>query len=393
MVHRRDDSEVDYLGAAIDAGSRDDPDGLDGLAHFVEHVLFKGTQRRRSWHIINRMERCGGELNAYTTKETTVVYTVYPYGNFLRAADLLSDLLCNSIFPPRELSREREVVADEISQYRDIPSEAVFDDFEDLIFAGSRLGHNILGTTASLEKFTSDVCLSYLRSNFTAQNMVIFYAGRLSLTRVERAIERFFATLPPGAPDRAPRRKPIEVAPFDITDNMGNHQDNTIVGTRIGSMFSQSRHAIALLSNILGGPGMNSLLNVEMRERRGLVYAVESSAAFLTDTGLLTIFFGCDPADTPRCRRIVADTLGRIASGALTERFVEASKRQYIGQMALASDVRDSTVMSMARAVLYHGSVLTRTEAMERIKAVTTTDLRNAAATLIASHLSTLTLR
>lgn len=393
MVHRREDSDVDYLGAAIDAGSRDDPEGFEGLAHFVEHVLFKGTQRRRSWHIINRMERCGGELNAYTTKETTVVYTVYPHGNFLRAADLLADLLCNSTFPAHELAREREVVADEISQYRDMPSEAVFDDFEDMIFAGSQLGHNILGSAKSLESFSTEVCASYLHRNFTTGRMVIFYAGKLPAGHVSRVLERMFAPLPSDAPDRVIRKTPTVVAPFDIIDEIGNHQDNTIAGARIGSMYSPERFAIALLSNILGGPGMNSLLNVELRERRGLVYAVESSTAFLTDTGIMTIYFGCDADDTQRCLKIIRNTLDRIASGRLTPRFIEAAKRQYVGQMALASDIRDSSVMSMARAVLYHGSVLTRTESVDRIMSVTKENIENKAADLIASPLSVLTLR
>ncbi len=392
VVHKRDNSEVEYFGVAVNAGSRDDPEGFHGLAHFVEHVLFKGTKRRRSWHIINRMEACGGELNAYTTKETTVVYSVYPRGNFLRAAELIGDLLCHSVFPAHELDKEREVVADEIDQYRDMPSEAVFDDFEDLLFKDSTLGHNILGTTSELAGFNSDVCRKYMERNFTAGRMVVFYSGHRSPDAVARTVEKYFADLPAGI-GTLDRRPPGEVHVFNETVNLDNHQSNTVIGTRIPSMFSPGRTTIALLANILGGPGMNSLLNVELRERRGLVYAVETATAFLTDTGLFTVYFGCDHEDTERCSKLVGRIISKIADGCLTPRFINMAKRQYLGQLTLTSDIRENSVMSMARSALYYGHIPSRQETMDLINAIDASDLKECAERLLTPVMSTLTLR
>ncbi|MCM1348796.1 MAG: insulinase family protein [Firmicutes bacterium] len=391
LVHQSTDREVEYFGASVNAGSRDDPPGQEGLAHFVEHVIFKGTTHRRSWHIINRMEACGGELNAYTTKENTVVYTIFPKGNFLRAADLIADLMCYSTFPASELDKEREVVADELSQYRDIPSEAVFDDFEDYIFAGSRLGHNILGNSSALAEFDSETCRNYIEQNFTASRTVIFYSGSRSVKRVVRDVERLFAPLSLRK-SLINRRAPELPPPFHKVENLNNHQANTVTGLVIPSMFSPRRHAIALLTNILGGPGMNSLLNVEMRERRGLVYTVEASTTLLTDTGLLSIFFGCDHADTTRCSRIVRSTIGRIADHGVTPKFLEAAKKQYLGQLTLASDVRENSVMAMARSTLYYGKVADRQQTAELITSTTAEQIRHEAENILSNGLSTLTL-
>lgn len=390
-MHRLCDTEVEYFGAAVDVGSRDDPEGYEGLAHFVEHVLFKGTTKRRSWHIINRMEACGGELNAYTTKETTVVYSIFPSGNLSRAAELIADLLCHSTFPQTEIDKEREVVADEISQYRDIPSEAVFDDFEDLIFSGSSLGHNILGSRRALDKFDSAVCRNYLRLNFTAKRIALFYSGPLSLNRVEKLASRLFSDIP-ATIDTPQRVAPPEVDRFDSQVSLGSHQANTVIGLRTVSLHSMRRWPIALLTNIVGGPGMNSLLNVELRERRGLVYSVEASSATLTDTGLFTVFFGCDHSDLNRCRRIVNNVIDRIAQNGLTDRFLDKAKRQYLGQLTLATDVRDSSVMSMARSALYRGAIMSREEATATIMEITSEQIRQEAEFFIASGMNTLSL-
>lgn len=393
VAYRRDSSEVEYFGASINAGSRDDPEGMKGLAHFVEHVIFKGTLHRRAWHIINRMESCGGELNAYTTKENTVVYSAFPAGNFKRAAELIGDLLSDSVFPESELAKERDVVAEEIAQYRDMPSEAVFDDFEDLIFRGSPLGYNILGDADSLQTFTSDICRRYLERHFTPSNMIVFYSGRESPDRVLKFIDKTFAGLSTGEGLTTTSRSMPPVVPrFSELRCLGNHQSNTVAGARIPGMFSAERWRWSLLTNILGGPGINSMLNLEMRERRGLVYSVEASSSLLTDAGLFTVFFGCDSAETHKCLGIVNRVLDKVASGALSNRFIRAAKRQYIGQLTLAADNHENSVLSMARAVLHYGDVLPRSEVIVRIESVTPQQISEAAATLMNHGLSTLTL-
>lgn len=381
---RRRDARAGILGVAVRAGSANDGAGREGLAHFVEHTIFKGTQRRSSWHIINRMEAVGGELNAYTTKEETVVYTLFPSGEAARGAELVGDLIVNSRFPERELEKEREVVGDEIDSYLDTPSEAVFDDFEDLLFAGSPLGHNILGTRESLQGFTPEICLDYLHRNFVRRNMVVFYCGSRPLSAIRKLVERHFAEVPDAPVPSHTDTDIISAAQaFDLSKAIDSHQAHTVIGCRCGSLYSAERHAVALLANILGGPGMNSLLNVELRERRGLVYSVEASTAMFSGTGALTIYYGCDPSDNGLCRRLTGDALKRVADGGLSERRLEAAKKQYMGQLLIAGENRENRILSAARAVLFRGRTATAAETAAAINAVSGAELSTLAARML----------
>ncbi|MDO4319055.1 MAG: pitrilysin family protein [Bacteroidales bacterium] len=378
-----------YYGVAVRAGSRDEDDSCRGLAHFVEHTIFKGTARRSSWHIINRMEAVGGELNAYTTKEETVVYSVFPGGNASRAAELIADLVQNSRFPDRELDKEREVVADEIDSYLDSPSEAVYDDFEDLIFAGSSLGHNILGDRAALARFDSEACRDWLARYYVPGNMVMFYAGGHSAERVFELTRRYFGGMEPRDVVRH-TATPAVVAPFERLHHIDSHQCHTLVGARTGGIDSDDRFARALFTNILGGPGMNSLLNVALRERRGLVYSVEASTGLFTDCGELVVYYGCDPDDNGRCRRLVRETIESVAGGAVTPRRLEMAKKQYLGQLTVASENVDNRILGMARQMLYRGHVTSRADSIARVNALTADDVSAFAASLLP--LSSLTL-
>lgn len=385
-------SAVEHVGVVVNTGSRNDPEGYDGLAHFVEHTIFKGTSRRRSWHIINRMEACGGELNAYTTKENTVVYTIFPTGNFDRATDLIADLVCDSQFPHKELEKEREVVADEISSYLDIPSEAVFDDFEDLIFGGTSLGHNILGNQDALARFDTDACRSYLKRHYVADNMVLYYAGCMPAHKVWRRFERYFGGLSEGTTHTMHGTLPM-VDRFSEIRELGIHQAHTVVGTRIPDMYSDGRYAMALLVNVLGGPGMNSLLNVALRERRGLVYSVEASATMLSDTGLFSVYYGCDSEDVDRCRSILNRTISGLCDAPMSESRLRQAKRQYLGQLAVASENSESAVISMARSVLYRGHVIPDNCIRKAIEDISSADIREAAMLIHPDRLSSLTMR
>ncbi len=383
-------ASVEYTGATVNVGSRNDPDGLEGLAHFVEHTIFKGTSHRKSWHIINRMESCGGELNAYTTKETTVVYSVFPTGNFNRAAELIADLVANSQFPNKELDKERDVVADEIESYLDIPSEAVFDDFEDELFQGSSLGHNILGNKTSLARFDSDICRGYLMRHYVGNNMVLHYNGSLKADKVFRIFERLFGNIAPGERTNAQIITP-NTSVFHNQRSLGIHQAHTIIGTRICDMYSPQRFALALLTNIIGGPGMNSMLNVALRERHGLVYSVEATSSMLTDTGMFAIYFGCDPEDLSKCTRLINNSINSLLKQPLSERQLAQTKRQYLGQLAVASENTENATLSMARALLYRGEVSHPKVLTETINALSTTDLQDAAALINPERLSSLT--
>ena len=365
---------VGYAGIVIGAGTRDEDldAGEEGLAHFVEHTIFKGTARRSSWHIINRMEAVGGELNAFTSKEDTVVYTVFPRANAERAIELVTDLVANSSFPDSELDKEREVVADEIDSYLDTPSEAVYDEFEDIIFRGTPLGHNILGTRKSLAAFDSKMCRRWVDRLYTRDRMVCFYAGPESADTFARRLAKHVTDIPVAASAYKPT--PITLGDTAFGDRekaIDTHQAHTVLGSVITITNRHERMNLSLLSNILGGPGMNSLLNVTLRERRGLVYTVESSVTPYIGLGEFNVYFGCDPEDSAKCLSLVKQQLDDIAQSPLTPHRLAAAKKQYRGQLLIGRENRESQILSAARATLLRGTAMTRAEVSEAIDAIT----------------------
>ena len=390
LVHVPTASQVSWCGLAVNAGSRDEREGHYGLAHFVEHTIFKGTRHRRAWHILNRMERVGGELNAYTTKEGTMLYSVFPSQHLERAVDLLADLVQWSQFPQEELDRERDVVLEEAASYRDTPSEAVYDDFEDLLLAGSELGHNILGRKDDLENLTRDDCMNYLKTLYVPTNMVFFSVGPCRPDRLFRLAEKYFGGMSHSV---APRHRcvPQETAPFRQVVQIGTHQAHTVIGARVVDMNHPLRHALMLLNNILGGPGMNSLLNVELRERRGYVYTVESTLTLLSDCGWLEIYLGCDPDDVRSSLKVISRITSRLASELLSPRRLDAYKKQYCGQLVVASDSTEFMAMRAGRGLLYHGKVASIDDTIASIQAVTPEEIARAAAYLHGERLSSLT--
>ena len=390
LVHVNTANQVAWCGLAVNAGSRDENEGHYGLAHFVEHTIFKGTTHRRAWHILNRMERVGGELNAYTTKEGTMLYSVFPHQHLSRAVDLLADLVQWSVFPQSELERERDVVLEEAASYRDTPSDAVYDDFEDLLFAGSELGHNILGRKEDLENLSREDCMRYLKKLYVPANMAFFSVGPDSPDRVFRLAEKAFG---PMSHEMEPRRRtvPPHVEPFRRTINIGTHQAHTIVGARVPDMNHPLRYALMLLNNILGGPGMNSLLNVELRERRGYVYTVESTLTMLSDCGWMEIYLGCDHDDVRSSLRVIERITSRLSQELLPERRLDAYKRQYCGQLVVAADSTEYLAMSAGRGLLYRGRVATIDDTITRIQEVTPEQIARAAEFLRGDALSSLT--
>lgn len=390
LVHVPTTSQVAWCGLAVNAGSRDEREGHYGLAHFVEHTIFKGTSHRRAWHILNRMERVGGELNAYTTKEGTMLYSVFPGEHLERAVDLLADLVQWSQFPQEELDRERDVVLEEAASYRDTPSDAVYDDFEDLLFAGSELGHNILGRKEDLENLTREDCMRYLKTLYVPSNMVFFSVGPERPERVFRLAEKHLGGMSHAV---APRHRsvPCDRAPFRQAVKIGTHQAHTVIGARVVDMNHPLRHALMLLNNILGGPGMNSLLNVELRERRGYVYTVESTLTMLSDCGWLEIYLGCDPDDVRSSLHVIERITSRLSQDLLPERRLDAYKKQYCGQLVVAADSTEFMAMRAGRGLLYHGKVATIDETIASIQAVTPEQIAQAATYLHSERLSSLT--
>lgn len=393
LVHLRlERSYVGHFGVAVKAGSMDETTPAEyGLAHFVEHTLFKGTLRRHSWHIINRMEAVGGELNAFTGKEDTVVYATFPRSSAMRAVELITDLVLNSQFPDKELDKEREVVCDEINSYRDLPADAVYDDFEDMLYEGSSIGHNILGDVESVRAMTGAMCRQWLATHYIAEKMVAFYAGPMSIENFISKATQYLTQIPAGNNfNRQPNRLAQKLSPhFEIVRHIDTHQAHTVMGCYMPRLDMEARVNMALVTNILGGPGMNSLLNVVLRERRGLVYNVESTLSNLGDTTMFTTYFGTDSEDNDLCIRLVRETIGRLAEPGPDARKLAAAKKQYRGQLVLARENVENRIISLARAILLNGYTLSMAQTDELLAKITPASVREAANAL--ANLSYLT--
>ena len=391
VAARRSDGHVSYIGVAIGAGSRDEIPSLYGLAHFVEHTIFKGTSRRRSWHISNRMESIGGELNAYTSKEETLIYTNAPAGYAERAVELLADIIANSQFPTHEIEREREVVIEEINSYLDSPADSIFDEFEERIFAGSALAHNILGSPESVRSLTGADCRQFLESNYTPGEMVAYIVDPGDPERNIRLMERYFGDLN-RTTRRQPRIIPEPCRGFDETIDRQGHQAHTIIGFPLFGRDDPRRHAIFLLNNYLAGPCMNSRLNRELRDRRGYVYTVESSVSMYEDTGSIFIYFGCDPDKVKKCIRLIHNELDRLVQSPLSEKALEAVKRQYCGQLTVTIDHRESRAMALAKSLMYFGDICDVEAMIDKVREVTPAQIREVAEMIAPCRCSSLSL-
>lgn len=383
---------TEYAGLTVNSGSRDELSAdVYGLAHMVEHTIFKGTPRRSDSYILNRMEAVGGELNAFTTKEETTVFTAAPAGNHLRSARLIGELAANACFPQRKMALEREVIADEIDSYLDSPAESIYDSFDELIFANNPLAHNILGTKESVMAISGETCRNYLHRAFARDNAVYFYLGPEPLEKVAAVAEKAFAEMPHRA--EMPRRTtPAPCHDFKETNAADRHQAHALMGAQIGGLHSPQRLANALAVNILGGPGMNAWLNLELRERRGLVYSVEASTSLYSDLGLMTVYFGCDHSDLNRCLRLVRNTLDRLADKPLSQRRLQSYKRQYLGQLTLALDNKEQRALNSARALLHGLQPPSLEKTAAAMDAISADDLRQAAQRLACAPLHTLLL-
>ncbi|HIX27145.1 MAG TPA: insulinase family protein [Candidatus Barnesiella excrementigallinarum] len=385
LIHKPTQSAVSYCGFTINAGTRDEEEAYSGLAHFVEHTIFKGTTHRRASHILNRMEVVGGELNAYTAKEETVVYSVFPGAHLSRAMQLLGDLIADSQFPEKELSKEREVVADEINSYRDTPSELIYDEFESALFEGCSLGRNILGNVESLHAMTSAVARQFLTDHYTPGNMVFFFMGATPFSQVQHLAERYFGDLSRPTKELPRILKPA-AAPFSKTLCLDTHQSHVIIGARAYDLFDKRRRVLLLLNNILGGPGMNSVLNVTLREKRGYVYTVESSVTSYTDTGLFAIYFGTDHRYTQPCIDLVKKELRRLREQRLSPARLAAAKRQFIGQIEVSTDNSENVALALGKSFLRYGHFDSLAEIAEQIESITSDNLLEVANDLLAEE-------
>ena len=393
MVHLPVNSPVSYCGFAVNAGTRDENEDEFGLAHFVEHMIFKGTEKRKAWHILNRMENVGGELNAYTTKEETFVYSIFMEENFGRAFELLTDLVFHSQFPKQEIEKEVDVILDEINSYEDSPSELIFDEFENLLYKGHALGHNILGDEESLLRFDSESGRSFMRRFYAPENMVFFSMGRKDFKKILKSAESALSDISFPMAERIRKAPdPIEACVRQI--HKDTHQAHVLIGGRAFSMHDKKRIPLFLLNNILGGPGMNNRLNVSLREKHGLVYNVESNLTSYTDTGTFCIYFGCDPADLDYCTRLVYKELKRLRDVRMTSSQLAAAKKQLIGQIGVASDNNENNALGMGKTFLHYNKCETSEAVFHRIEQLTSEALLEVANEMFAEdYLSTLIYR
>lgn len=374
IIHADSPTPVAYCGFAIDAGTRDEFPDEQGMAHCVEHLIFKGTVRRKAWHILNRMENVGGDLNAYTNKEETVIYSAFLKEHFARAVDLLADIVFHSNFPAREMEKEVEVIIDEIQSYEDSPSELIFDDFEEMIFPNHPLGRNILGNPEQLRGFGQEDVLRFVSRYYHPTNMVFFVQGDIDFKRVVRTVEKAVADIPYSLAEHV-RRQPLPYAPVSRTIKKDTHQAHVMLGGRGYPADDEKRTGLYLLNNILGGPGMNSRLNVSLRERRGLVYTVESNLTSYTDTGTFCIYLGCDTDDADRCMELVQKELDLLCRKELTAAQLAAAKKQIIGQIGVASDNFENNALDMGKCFLHYNRYEEKEEVFKRIEALTGKEL------------------
>ncbi|MCM1370130.1 MAG: insulinase family protein [Candidatus Amulumruptor caecigallinarius] len=389
IIARQSDGNVAYAGVLVNAGSRDDSPDTEGLAHFVEHTIFKGTAKRSSLQISNRLESVGGELNAYTTKEETCIYATSPKGYEARALELMADLVGNASFPEQEVERERSVIVEEINCYIDNPAEYAFDEFESRIYAGSELSHNILGTAQSVKSLTSADAKGFIAQNYTADNMVLYILAPTDPGRLLKMAEKYFAFIRPVVAKSTRQQSPDATA-FRESFDLGHHQSNTLVGTRMFAYSDPRRHALYLLNNILGGPNMSSRLNVQLREKRGLVYSVDSYTSLNSDAGMFLVYFGSDPGNVEKCEKIIAREIEDLAGNTLSERAFAKAREQYCGQLLVRSDSRKNSIAGAATSLLRYGEILSTEWRAEQIRNVTSGQLREMAELIAGSEMSRL---
>ena len=360
LIHHPSPTNVAYCGIAIDAGTRDELPSEFGIAHFCEHMLFKGTTHRSAWHILNRMERVGGDLNAYTTKEETVVYSAFMKEHLSRAIELITDIVFNSTFPQHEMDKEAEVIVEEIESYHDSPADLIFDDFENMLFKGHALGHDILGDSNRIRQYKHEDIAEFTSRLYLPERMIFFVFGDYDFMRVEQLVERYTSLY---ARHRLQDNQKPQIKRMPFTTYQPNvrsmkhdtHQAHVMLGCPSYDAEDDRRIALYFLNNIIGGPGMNSLLNIALREHLGLVYTVESTLTNYTDTSTFSVYFGCDFKDVDKCLRIVRKEFDTLMAAPMSERRFSAYMKQIKGQIGVACDNFENLALDMAKSFLHYG--------------------------------------
>jgi predicted Zn-dependent peptidase len=374
LIHQEVKSNVGHLGVIINAGSRDEEADEQGIAHFIEHSIFKGTKKRKAYHVLSRIEDVGGELNAYTTKEETAIYASFltPYYN--RAAELLSDIVFNSVFPEKELEREKEVVMEEINSFKDSPAELIFDEFDELIFDGHPIARNILGTPETLRSFDRDKIRAFISKNYHTDQMVISSVGNIPFSRIKSMVEKYFGEHPASLRSKS-RLKFENYTPGSRSEAKDTHQTHCILGNVAFDNQHPQRIALVLLNSLLGGQALNSRLNLSLRERKGMAYNVESGYTAYTDTGIFNVYFGTDKENLEKAIQIVLKEFRQLKDISLGTLQLSKAKKQLIGQLAIAADNHEELMLTIGKSYLLFDKVDPMVRVFEKIESVSAVDI------------------
>ncbi len=384
-------SRVVYCGYQIAAGTREELAGEEGMAHFCEHITFKGTEKRNAIQIINALEGLGGELNAFTNKEDTTFYAAISKEHFTRAVNILTDIVFHSQYPQQEIDKEVEVICDEIESYNDSPAELIYDEFENILFEGHPLGHNILGKAEQLRTYTTADALRFVRRHYRPDNAIFFAYGDIDFRHLCKMLKVVTGT---GCLRQQSAQEPVPVTTPDkstinskqIIKQLGTHQAHVMLGSRAFDIHHPLRIPLYLLNNILGGPSMNARLNLSLRERHGLVYTVESTMVSYSDTGIWSVYFGCDPHDVRKCLRLVRRELDKMMQKPLSDNQLKGAKRQLKGQIAIACDNHEQFALDFGKSFLHYGWEKDITHLYDSIDQVTAENIQKVANELFATE-------
>ena len=359
-------SKIVHVGLMINAGARDEGKEREGLAHFIEHALFKGTTKRKSFHILNRLEAVGAELNAYTTKEETCVYASCLEADVPRSLDLLRDIVFNSTFPDKELEKEKSVIIEEIQSYQDSPFELIFDDFESRLFANHSLGNNILGSKESVLQLNRNDIFKFQNEHYFTDQMVISIVGGSTLKKTKKRVEKYFSDIPKRS-GNVNRVKPANIPVFKERIKLNTNQAHILIGSRAYPAMHPQRRSLVLLNNILGGPTMNNRLSLSLREKKGLAYHTESHYSAYTDSGSINIYVGADQNNIKQSIQLVNKELNQLRKKELSSRQINIAKKQIKGQIALAQESGSNVMLGLGKSLLLYNKVDTLKEVFEAI--------------------------
>ncbi|MCK5067206.1 MAG: insulinase family protein [Bacteroidales bacterium] len=378
LIHRPNQSDVAHFGLIVHTGTRDENPDEHGLAHFMEHMFFKGTSKRSAYQIISRLEDVGGEINAYTTKEETALYASFLKQDYMRAVELIQDIFLHSRFPEKEREKEAEVILSEIQGYDDSPSELIFDRAEELLFPSHSIGRNILGTEESLSRFRNGILENFQADNYATDEMVLSSVGNLPFAKIKKVAENYFGTIPQKARTRK-RFQPQSVSAKKVIEKRNTYQKHCMMVGNAYALPDQRRLQLYLLNNVLGGPGMNSRLNMALRERRGYSYSAESHYAPYTDTGAMMIYFSSDAEKFDRSMQVARDEIRKIRTTLIADNRLKHARKQMMGQLAISHENNEHLMLTSGKSFLVFNRVDSHDTILKKLEDITAQSLRETA--------------